>query len=70
MLFGRTFEQALGAYFRREYPGDVLFREWSACKDRGLRFSNHDNWDRMLEQGIMLLTRLPGRLHPHFSTAS
>ena len=57
MLFGRAFEQALGAYFRREDPGDVLFREWSAYKDQSLRFSNHDTWDRMLEQGIMLLTR-------------
>ena len=57
MLFGRAFEQALGAYFRREDPGDVLFREWLACKDQGPRFSNHDTWDRMLEQGIMLLTR-------------
>jgi hypothetical protein len=57
MLFGRAFEQALGAYFRREDPGYVLFREWSACKDQNLHFSNHDTWDRMLEQGIMLLTR-------------
>ena len=57
MLFGRAFEQALGAYFRREDPGEVLFREWSACKDQNLHFSNHDTWDRMLEQGIMLLTR-------------
>jgi CRISPR/Cas system-associated exonuclease Cas4 (RecB family) len=57
MLFGRTFEQALGAYFRHEDPGDVLFREWSACKNQDLKFSNRDNWDRMLEQGIMLLTR-------------
>jgi PD-(D/E)XK nuclease superfamily len=57
MLFGRVFELALGAYFRREDPGAVLFREWSACKDQGLHFSNHDTWDRMLEQGIMLLTR-------------
>src|ERR1700751_2876660 len=57
MLFGRAFEQALGAYFFREDPGAVLFREWSACKDPGLRFSNHDTWDRMLEQGVMLLTR-------------
>ena len=40
MLFGRAFELALGAYFRREDPGDVLFREWSACKDQGLQFSN------------------------------
>ncbi len=57
MLFGRAFEQALGAYFRREDPGDVLFREWSAYKDQSLCFSNHDTWDRMLGQGIMLLTR-------------
>ena len=57
MLFGRAFEQALGAYFRREDPGDVLFREWSASKHQNLQFSNHDTWDRMLEQGIMLLTR-------------
>jgi CRISPR/Cas system-associated exonuclease Cas4 (RecB family) len=27
MLFGRAFEQALGAYFRREDPGAVLFAE-------------------------------------------
>ncbi len=57
MLFGRTFELALGAYFRREDPGAVLFREWSACKDQDLQFSNHDTWDRMLERGIMLLIR-------------
>lgn len=57
MLFGRAFELALAAYFRREDPGAVLFREWSACKKPELHFSNHDTWDRMLEQGIMLLTR-------------
>jgi CRISPR/Cas system-associated exonuclease Cas4 (RecB family) len=58
MLFGRAFEVALGAYFRREDPGDALLREWSACKDRDLQFSHHDTWDRMLEQGIMPLIRL------------
>ncbi len=57
MLFGRAFEQALGAYFRKEDPGDALFREWSACKDPKLRFSDRDSWDRMLEQGIKLLIR-------------
>jgi CRISPR/Cas system-associated exonuclease Cas4 (RecB family) len=57
MLFGRAFELALGAFFRREDPGDVLFREWSACKNQDLEFSDRDSWDRMLEQGIMLLTR-------------
>ena len=42
MRFGRAFELALGAYFRREDPGEVLLREWSACKDQGLQFSNND----------------------------
>ena len=57
MLFGRAFEMALGAYFRREDPGDVLFREWSACKSQDLQFPDRDTWDRMLEQGIKLLIR-------------
>ena len=57
MLFGRAFEQALGAYFRREDPGAVLFAEWSACQNQGLHYSNRDSWDRMLRQGIMLLDR-------------
>ena len=57
MLFGRAFEQAIGAYFRKEDPGDVLFREWSGCKGQRLQFSCNETWDRMLEHGIMLLTR-------------
>ena len=57
MLFGRAFERALGAYFRREDPGAVLFDEWSACQSQDLHYSKGDSWDRMLRQGIMLLTR-------------
>ena len=57
MLFGRAFERALGALFRREDPGDVLFTEWSACQSQALHYSNGDSWDRMLRQGVMLLTR-------------
>lgn len=57
MLFGRAFELALGAFFRGKDPGEILFREWSACKSQELQFSSHDTWDRMLEQGIMLLIR-------------
>jgi len=57
MLFGRAFELALGAYFRREDPGEALFREWSVSKDQDLQYSNRDTWDRMLDQGLMLLTR-------------
>src|SRR4051812_7394264 len=57
MMFGRAFEVALGSVFRREDPGQVFFQEWSACKKQDLTFSGRDSWDRMLEQGIMLLTR-------------
>jgi hypothetical protein len=57
MLFGRAFEQALSAYFQRDDPGSVLFREWAAHKDRHLEYSNGTTWDRMLQQGIHLLER-------------
>ena len=57
MLFGRAFELALGALFRREDPGALLFKEWSGCQSQDLHFSNRDSWDRMLRQGIVLLTR-------------
>src|ERR1700750_2573824 len=40
MLFGRAFEQALTAYFRRDDPGAVLFREWAAHTDSKLDYSN------------------------------
>jgi hypothetical protein len=57
MLFGRAFERAVGAVFRREDPGAVLFAEWSECQNLGLHYSNGDSWDRMLRQGLMLLNR-------------
>jgi hypothetical protein len=57
MLFGRAFEQALAAYFLREDPAAVLFREWSACQNLGLHFTHGDTWDHMLQQGIQLLDR-------------
>ena len=57
MLFGRAFEQALAAFFRREDPAAALFREWAACKELSLQYSHGDSWDRMLQQGIQLLER-------------
>jgi hypothetical protein len=57
MLFGRAFEQALAAYFRREDSAAALFREWSGCQNQELKFSKGDTWDRMLQQGITLLER-------------
>ena len=55
MLFGRAFEQAISALFRREDPAAVLFeRVVCLCKDTGLSntLGNRDSWDRMLQQGI------------------
>ena len=57
MLFGRVFEQALSAYFRRDDPGAALFREWAVHKNNNLEYSNGTTWDRMLQQGIQLLER-------------
>jgi CRISPR/Cas system-associated exonuclease Cas4 (RecB family) len=57
MLFGRAFENALAAFFRREDSAAALFREWSAYKQSNLAYSNGMTWDRMLQQGIQLLDR-------------
>src|SRR5208282_1208712 len=57
MLFGRAFEQAVAALFRREDPAAVLFEQWSLCKEMDLTYSGNDTWDRMLQQGIQLLER-------------
>jgi hypothetical protein len=57
MIFGRAFEQALAALFRKEDPASVLFEQWSICKEMGLTYSGHDTWDRMLLQGVQLLER-------------
>src|SRR5947199_7034606 len=57
MLFGRAFEQALGAYFRREDPAAALFKEWAAFQNQPLHYSERDSWDRMLQQGLQLLDR-------------
>jgi hypothetical protein len=57
MLFGRAFEQALAAYFRREDAGVSLYREWSQYQKQPLHFSDRDSWDSMLQQGIELLER-------------
>ena len=46
MLFGRAFEQAVAALFRREDPAAVLFEQWGVCKDMGLTYSGNDTWDR------------------------
>ncbi len=57
MLFGRAFEQALAAYFRREDSAAVLYREWAVHRESNLDYSKGASWDRMLQQGIQLLER-------------
>lgn len=52
MLFGRAFEQAVAAYFQRQDAATVLCREWAACRDSGLHYSERDSWDRMLQSGV------------------
>jgi len=67
MLFGRAFELALAAYFLRLDASEVLYREWAAYQNTEprLKYSNGDSWDRMLEQGLLLLDRFAqdGRVH-------
>ena len=57
MLFGRAFEQAVAAYFQRKDAAAVRCREWAACRDSGLHYSERDSWDRMLRSGVQLLDR-------------
>jgi PD-(D/E)XK nuclease superfamily len=57
MLFGRAFEQALAAYFRREDAAVSLYREWLRYQKQPLHYSDRDSWDSMLQQGIQLLER-------------
>src|SRR3989454_3629426 len=67
MLFGRAFETALAAFFRREDSAAVLFREWSSYRGQQLQYSKADTWDRMLQEGMQLLDRFgqDGRVRVH-----
>jgi PD-(D/E)XK nuclease superfamily len=57
MIFGRAFEQALAAYFRREDPAVTFYREWAAYQKQPLHYPERDSWNGMLQQGIQLLDR-------------
>jgi hypothetical protein len=58
MLFGRCFEKALAAYFRREDSDAALFKEWGAYRETPLEYSNGEDWERLARQGVQLLERL------------
>lgn len=55
LLFGRAFENALAALFRREDASATLFREWSQHQAHQLAYSRGDNWRGMYDQGVKLL---------------
>ena len=57
VIFGRAFEKALGAFFRREDAAAALFDFWQQHQGQKLQFSPGDNWDRMFHQGVGLLNR-------------
>jgi len=57
MIFGRCFETALGAYFRKEDPTAAFFREWDKYRDTRLEFGKNESWDKLYHGGIRLLER-------------
>jgi hypothetical protein len=57
MVFGRCFETALGAYFRRDDACEVLFKEWGAFRDAPFEYRKGDSWDRLVHQGVHLLQK-------------
>src|SRR5260370_35138655 len=57
LLFGRSFEQALGAYFRREDSTAALFSEWTKYQEAQLQHSHRDSWERIFRRCVHLLER-------------
>ena len=55
MIFGRCFETALGAYFRKEDSTTVFFKAWSVFQNASLEYSERESWDRFFRQGVDLL---------------
>ncbi len=57
MVFGRCFENALGAYFEQQDCTLALFKEWGAFRDTPFAYRKGDSWDRLLHQGVHLLEK-------------
>jgi len=57
MVFGRSFEKALGAYFEQQDPTVALFNEWTAFRDTPFEYRKGESWDRLLHQGVHLLEK-------------
>jgi PD-(D/E)XK nuclease superfamily len=57
MVFGRSFEKALGAYFEQQDSTAALFKEWAAFRDASFEYRKGESWDRLLHQGVHLLDK-------------
>ncbi|MFY9729012.1 MAG: PD-(D/E)XK nuclease family protein, partial [Candidatus Acidiferrales bacterium] len=57
MIFGRSFENALAAYFREEDSTASFFKAWQEHQDAALQYAKNDSWDRLYHQGVHLLER-------------
>jgi hypothetical protein len=57
VVFGRVFEHALGAYFRRQDASAAFFEEWAKHRDSKLEYSKGESWDLMAHQAVQLLDR-------------
>ena len=57
MIFGRVFENAVAAYFRRTNGPRTFGQEWSEYRNRQLDYKTGDSWQTMLEQGLLLLEK-------------
>jgi len=55
MVFGRCFESAVSAYFSKQDPTHVLFKEWGSYREAQLEYAKGDSWEKFLQQGIHLL---------------
>src|ERR1700685_3509258 len=43
MVFGRSFEKALGAYFERRDATEALYKEWAAFRDTAFQYRKGDS---------------------------
>jgi CRISPR/Cas system-associated exonuclease Cas4 (RecB family) len=60
-IFGRVFELALGALFRREDQAAAFWAEWQRYRDAALEYSKADTWDKMFDQAVGLLGLFAGQ---------
>jgi CRISPR/Cas system-associated exonuclease Cas4 (RecB family) len=58
LLFGRSFETALAALFRKEDAAAALFEAWEEHRTGELSYPKGETWDQMFHRGVMLLERL------------